>query len=114
MKDLAAPAIAAVRDYAPDRKNTINIIPDNRRTEFLNWLDNIRDWTISRQLWWGHRIPAWHCSGCSKITVARTAATACVHCGSEELEQDSDVLDTGCSSGLWPFSTLGWPENTAD
>jgi valyl-tRNA synthetase len=114
MKDLAAPAIAAVREYAPGKENTINIIPDNRRTEFLNWLDNIRDWTISRQLWWGHRIPAWHCGACGKITVARTAPAACSHCGSAELTQDPDVLDTWFSSALWPFSTLGWPEKTAD
>lgn len=114
MKELAAPAIAAVRDYAPGRGNTINIIPDNRRTEFLNWLDNIRDWTISRQLWWGHRIPAWHCASCTKIAVARTAPAKCAHCGSGELLQDPDVLDTWFSSGLWPFSTLGWPEKTAD
>jgi len=114
MKELAAPAIAAVRDYAPGRENTIHIIPDNRRTEFLNWLDNIRDWTISRQLWWGHRIPAWHCAGCVKITVARTAPAHCAHCGSRELVQDPDVLDTWFSSALWPFSTLGWPQKTAD
>jgi valyl-tRNA synthetase len=114
MKDLAAPAIAAVRDYAPGRENTINIIPDNRRTEFLNWLDNIRDWTISRQLWWGHRIPAWHCGACAKITVARITPAACGHCGSADLTQDPDVLDTWFSSALWPFSTLGWPEKTAD
>jgi valyl-tRNA synthetase len=114
MKDLAAPAIAAVREYAPGKENTINIIPDNRRTEFLNWLDNIRDWTISRQLWWGHRIPAWHCGACAKITVARTAPANCSHCGSGELTQDPDVLDTWFSSALWPFSTLGWPEKTAD
>jgi valyl-tRNA synthetase len=114
MKELAAPAIAAVRDYAPGRENTIHIIPDNRRTEFLNWLENIRDWTISRQLWWGHRIPAWHCDACAKITVARTAPTKCPHCGSAQLTQDPDVLDTWFSSALWPFSTLGWPEKTAD
>ncbi|MGA2418849.1 MAG: valine--tRNA ligase [Candidatus Acidiferrum sp.] len=114
MKELAAPAIAAVRDYAPGRENTINIIPDNRRTEFLNWLENIRDWTISRQLWWGHRIPAWHCGVCAKITVARTAPKNCSHCGSAQLTQDPDVLDTWFSSALWPFSTLGWPEQTAD
>ena len=114
MKDLAAPAIAAVRNYAQGRENTINIIPDNRRTEFLNWLENIRDWTISRQLWWGHRIPAWHCDGCAKITVARTAPTKCSHCGSPQLAQDPDVLDTWFSSALWPFSTLGWPEKTPD
>src|SRR5277367_3366501 len=114
MKELAAPAIAAVRDYAPGRENTIHIIPDNRRTEFLHWLENIRDWTISRQLWWGHRIPAWHCGGCAKITVARIAPTKCSHCGSAQLTQDPDVLDTWFSSALWPFSTLGWPEQTAD
>ncbi len=114
MKDLAAPAIAAVRGYAPGKENTINIIPDNRRTEFLNWLDNVRDWTISRQLWWGHRIPAWHCGACAKITVVRTAPAKCSHCGSGELMQDPDVLDTWFSSALWPFSTLGWPEKTAD
>jgi len=114
MKDLAAPAIAAVRNYVPGNENTINIIPDNRRTEFLNWLDNIRDWTISRQLWWGHRIPAWHCGACANITVARTAPAKCSHCGSGELTQDPDVLDTWFSSALWPFSTLGWPEKTAD
>jgi valyl-tRNA synthetase len=114
MKELAAPAIAAVRDYAPGKENTINIIPDNRRTEFLNWLDNIRDWTISRQLWWGHRIPAWHCGECAKITVARATPAKCRHCGAGELTQDPDVLDTWFSSALWPFSTLGWPEKTAD
>jgi valyl-tRNA synthetase len=114
MKDLAAPAIAAVRDYAPGKENTIHIIPDNRRTEFLNWLDNIRDWTISRQLWWGHRIPAWYCDACGKITVARTPPTACKHCDSTDLTQDPDVLDTWFSSALWPFSTLGWPDKTKD
>jgi valyl-tRNA synthetase len=114
MKELAAPAIAAVRDYAPGRANTIHMIPDNRRTEFLNWLESIRDWTISRQLWWGHRIPAWHCARCAKITVARTAPLHCAHCGSDEVVQDPDVLDTWFSSALWPFSTLGWPEKTAD
>src|SRR5271168_4717150 len=114
MKELAAPAIAAVRNYVPGNENTINRIPDNRRTEFLNWLDNIRDWTISRQLWWGHRIPAWHCGACANITVARTAPAKCSHCGSGELTQDPDVLDTWFSSALWPFSTLGWPEKTAD
>jgi valyl-tRNA synthetase len=114
MKDLAAPAIAAVREYAPGKENTIHIIPDNRRTEFLNWLDNIRDWTISRQLWWGHRIPAWFCGACGKITVSRITPTACAHCNSADLTQDPDVLDTWFSSALWPFSTLGWPEQTPD
>ncbi|HET7108003.1 MAG TPA: valine--tRNA ligase, partial [Candidatus Acidoferrum sp.] len=114
MKGLAAPAIQAVREYGPGKENTIQIVPDNRRQEFLNWLDNIRDWTISRQLWWGHRIPAWYCGGCRHIIVAEEAPAKCTKCGSGELKQDPDVLDTWFSSGLWPFSTLGWPEKTAD
>jgi valyl-tRNA synthetase len=108
MKPLAEPAIAAVE------RGEIQIVPDNRREEYFNWLRNIRDWTLSRQLWWGHRIPAWHCSQCKEIMVAREAPTKCSKCGSAELEQDPDVLDTWFSSGLWPFSTLGWPEQTAD
>jgi valyl-tRNA synthetase len=114
MKGLAAPALKAVREYEPGKENTIQIVPDNRRQEFLNWLDNIRDWTISRQLWWGHRIPAWYCGGCGQIIVAEEAPEKCGKCGSAELKQDPDVLDTWFSSGLWPFSTLGWPEKTAD
>jgi valyl-tRNA synthetase len=114
MKGLAAPALKAVREYEPGKENTIQIVPDNRRQEFLNWLDNIRDWTISRQLWWGHRIPAWYCGGCGQIIVAEEAPEKCGKCGSTELQQDPDVLDTWFSSGLWPFSTLGWPEKTAD
>jgi valyl-tRNA synthetase len=114
MKELAAPAIAAVREYEPGKENTIQIVPDNRRQEFLNWLDNIRDWTISRQLWWGHRIPAWYCGDCEHIVVAEEALSKCTKCGSGKLTQDPDVLDTWFSSGLWPFSTLGWPEKTAD
>jgi valyl-tRNA synthetase len=114
MKELAEPAIKAVREYEPGRENTIQIVPDNRRQEFLNWLDNIRDWTISRQLWWGHRIPAWYCGDCEHITVAEEAPSKCTKCGSGKLTQDPDVLDTWFSSGLWPFSTLGWPEKTAD
>jgi valyl-tRNA synthetase len=114
MKELAAPAIAAVREYEPGKENTIQIVPDNRRQEFLNWLDNIRDWTISRQLWWGHRIPAWYCGDCEHIIVAEEAPAKCTKCGSGKLTQDPDVLDTWFSSGLWPFSTLGWPEKTAD
>ena len=77
-------------------------------------MDNIRDWCISRQLWWGHRIPAWHCRNCGEITVARETPATCPHCHSTEVEQDSDVLDTWFSSGLWPFSTLGWPDQTDD
>jgi valyl-tRNA synthetase len=114
MKELAAPALLAVREWEPGKENTIQIVPDNRRQEFLNWLDNIRDWTISRQLWWGHRIPAWYCRDCEHITVAEEPPAKCGKCGSGELTQDPDVLDTWFSSGLWPFSTLGWPEKTAD
>jgi valyl-tRNA synthetase len=114
MKELAEPAIKAVREYELGKENTIQIVPDNRRQEFLNWLDNIRDWTISRQLWWGHRIPAWHCGNCEHIIVAEEPPVKCAKCGSGKLMQDPDVLDTWFSSGLWPFSTLGWPEKTAD
>ena len=90
------------------------MVPDNRREEYFNWTRNIRDWTLSRQLWWGHRIPAWYCKEHAHITVAREAPAKCATCGSANLEQDPDVLDTWFSSGLWPFSTLGWPEETAD
>ncbi|MGB7285001.1 MAG: valine--tRNA ligase [Candidatus Acidiferrum sp.] len=114
MKELAAPAIKAVREYEPGKENTIQIVPDNRRQEFLNWLDNIRDWTLSRQLWWGHRIPAWYCDECAEIIVAEEEPSKCGKCESGKLAQDPDVLDTWFSSGLWPFSTLGWPEETAD
>jgi valyl-tRNA synthetase len=108
MKPLAEPAIEAVE------QGEIRMLPDNRREEFLNWMKNIRDWTLSRQLWWGHRIPAWYCKEHGHITVAREAPAKCATCGSTNLEQDPDVLDTWFSSGLWPFSTLGWPANTAD
>jgi len=108
MKPLAELAIAAVE------RGEILIVPDNRREEYFNWMRNIRDWTISRQLWWGHRIPAWYCKENNHITVARETPAKCATCGSTKLEQDPDVLDTWFSSGLWPFSTLGWPEKTAD
>ena len=108
MKPLAAPAIKAVED------GSIQFIPANFANTYFEWMNNIRDWCISRQLWWGHRIPAWHCATCGKATVARVEPTACAHCGSASIEQDTDVLDTWFSSGLWPFSTLGWPEKTAD
>jgi len=108
MKPLAEPAMAAVE------RGEIQIVPDNRREEYFNWMRNIRDWTLSRQLWWGHRIPAWYCKENKHVTVAREAPGKCATCGSTKLEQDPDVLDTWFSSGLWPFSTLGWPENTAD
>jgi valyl-tRNA synthetase len=108
MKPLAEPAIAAVE------RNEIRIVPDNRREEYFNWMRNIRDWTLSRQLWWGHRIPAWYCKENNHVTVAREVPARCATCGSENLTQDPDVLDTWFSSGLWPFSTLGWPEQTPD
>ena len=108
MKPLAEPAIAAVE------RGDVQIIPDNRREEYFNWMRNIRDWTLSRQLWWGHRIPAWYCQDCGEIIVARQEPVTCPKCGSTKLEQDPDVLDTWFSSALWPFSTLGWPERTPD
>jgi valyl-tRNA synthetase len=92
----------------------ITIVPDNYRQIYLNWMNNIYDWCISRQLWWGHRIPAWKCDGCKEFIVAREAPTQCPKCGSTKLEQSSDVLDTWFSSGLLPFTTLGWPEKTRD
>jgi valyl-tRNA synthetase len=108
MKPLADPAIAAVE------RGEIHIVPENRREEYFNWMRNIRDWTLSRQLWWGHRIPAWYCKENKHVTVAMEAPAKCGTCGSQNLAQDPDVLDTWFSSGLWPFSTLGWPEETAD
>src|SRR2546430_3670959 len=91
----------------------ITIVPENYKQIYLNWMNNIHDWCISRQLWWGHRIPAWHCS-CGKIIVAREAPGKCTKCDSSELRQDTDVLDTWFSSGLLPFTTLGWPQKTRD
>jgi valyl-tRNA synthetase len=108
MKSLAEPAIAAVET------GEIHIVPDNRREEYFNWMHNIRDWTLSRQLWWGHRIPAWYCAESQHVTVARETPDKCSTCGSKNLMQDPDVLDTWFSSGLWPFSTLGWPVETQD
>ncbi len=108
IQPLADKAIAAVRPGA-DGKKAIRITPDQYEKIYLEWMTNIHDWCISRQLWWGHRIPAWHCGKCHKITVARIDATACAHCGSEKLTQETDVLDTWFSSGLLPVSVLGWP-----
>ncbi|MEJ2010797.1 MAG: valine--tRNA ligase [Anaerolineales bacterium] len=108
MKSLAEPALEAVRT------GQIEIIPERFEKVYFNWLENIRDWCISRQLWWGHRIPAWHCSACGELTVAREDPAQCAHCGSDDIAQDPDVLDTWFSSGLWPFSTLGWPDDTED
>ena len=108
MQPLATPAIRAVED---DR---IRIIPENSRKIYLDWMYRIHDWCISRQLWWGHRIPAWHCEACGEIVVAREAPKTCTKCPESVLRQDPDVLDTWFSSGLWPFATLGWPEQTED
>jgi valyl-tRNA synthetase len=108
MKPLAEPAIAAVE------RGEIQVVPENRREEYFNWMRNIRDWTLSRQLWWGHRIPAWYCKENKHVTVAMEAPAKCGTCGSQNLTQDPDVLDTWFSSGTWPFSTLGWPEETPD
>lgn len=108
MQPLAEPAMEAVR------RGDIQIVPERFTKVYFNWLENIRDWCISRQLWWGHRIPAWHCKACGEITVSREDPDRCTHCGSSEIEQDPDVLDTWFSSGLWPFSTLGWPDETPD
>jgi len=107
IKPLADKAIAAVET------NEITIVPENYRQVYLNWMNNIHDWCISRQLWWGHRIPAWRCKGCDETIVARETPTSCGKCGAQ-LEQDTDVLDTWFSSGLLPFTTLGWPEKTRD
>ena len=106
IKPLARPAAEAVE------RGEITIVPDNYRTIYLNWMNNIYDWCISRQLWWGHRIPAWHWA-CGEIIVAREAPAKCSKCAGE-LKQDTDVLDTWFSSGLLPFTTLGWPEKTRD
>ncbi len=92
----------------------VNIVPDRFTKVFYNWMENIQDWCISRQLWWGHRIPVWYCQDCGQIIVSRETPLVCSKCGSTKLEQDPDVLDTWFSSGLWPFSTLGWPEETPD
>jgi len=107
-KPLAEKAIEVVET------GRIEITPANWTKTYYEWMYNIRDWCISRQLWWGHRIPAWHCQECREIVVAKEAPTTCPRCGSSRLVQDPDVLDTWFSSGLWPFSTLGWPERTED
>lgn len=108
MKPLAEPAIKAVKD------GSVKFHPDRWKKVYLNWMENVRDWCISRQLWWGHRIPVWYCKDCGHITVSEDEPHACEACGSTNIVQDEDVLDTWFSSALWPFSTLGWPENTED
>jgi valyl-tRNA synthetase len=105
---IAKPAIEAVTS------GRIKIIPQRFTKVYLNWMENIRDWCISRQLWWGHRIPVWYCRDCDEITVAVEEPKACRHCGSKKVEQDPDVLDTWFSSALWTHSTLGWPDDTED
>ena len=108
MKPLAQPAIEAVRN------GEIRIIPGRFSKVYFNWMENINDWCVSRQLWWGHRIPAWYCGDCEGVTVQVDEPTTCDHCGSRNLVQDPDVLDTWFSSALWPHSTLGWPNENAD
>lgn len=108
MKPLAGPAIDAVKN------EETKFVPKRYEKTYFHWLENIRDWCISRQLWWGHRIPAWYCDDCGEITVSRDEVTKCSKCGSEHIHQDPDTLDTWFSSALWPFSTLGWPEETED
>ena len=108
MKPLAQPAIEAVRD------GSVRFIPDRFSKNYFHWMENIRDWCIPRQLWWGHRIPAWYCADCGEITVSAGTPCACCKCGSKNIEQDPDTLDTWFSSALWPFSTLGWPDDTED
>ncbi|MBE6099599.1 MAG: valine--tRNA ligase [Anaerovibrio sp.] len=108
MDSLAKPAADAVRD------GRIKFVPERFTKIYTQWLDNIRDWCISRQLWWGHRIPAWYCADCGETTVAREDVCQCPKCGSKNVRQDEDVLDTWFSSGLWPFETMGWPEETPE
>ena len=108
IKPQAEKALMAVKN------GDIRIVPDYFEKVYDNWLENIDDWCISRQLWWGHRIPVWYCADCGKETCTRQDPTACAHCGSAKIEQDPDALDTWFSSGLWPFSTLGWPDQTPD
>ena len=105
-RPLAEPAVEAVKN------GSIRITPKFWENTYFDWMENIRDWCISRQIWWGHQIPAWNCQACQKMTVAREIPATCSHCGAGDLIQESDVLDTWFSSALWPFSTLGWPEQT--
>lgn len=108
MEPLAKEAIRVVED------GEVKFVPDRFTKIYLNWMNNVRDWCISRQLWWGHQIPAWYCADCGHVTVSRTDAVECEHCHSKNITRDPDVLDTWFSSALWPFSTLGWPDKTPD
>ena len=108
MKPLAEAAIEVVKD------GRIKFVPERFTKIYMNWMENVHDWCISRQLWWGHRIPAWYCDDCGKITVSRTDPCECEHCHSKNIHQEEDVLDTWFSSALWPFSTMGWPDKTPE
>ncbi len=108
IKPLAEPAIEIVKS------GEVKFVPEMWKKVYFEWMNNIKDWCISRQLWWGHRIPAWYCGDCKHITVAKETPAKCEKCGSTNIKQDEDVLDTWFSSGLWPFSTLGWPDETKD
>lgn len=105
MKPLAEPAVACVKS------GQTKFIPERFEKIYFHWMENIKDWCISRQLWWGHRIPAWYCEACGEVIVCKDEPHTCPKCGSTHLHQDEDTLDTWFSSALWPFSTLGWPEN---
>lgn len=107
MEPLAKPAIEVVKN------GTIKFVPENQSKKYFNWMENIHDWCISRQLWWGHRIPAYYCDKCGNMTVSKEEVPVCPKCGAQT-RQEEDVLDTWFSSALWPFSTLGWPEKTKD
>ncbi len=107
IEPLAKAALESVKD------GRIKIVPERFEKVYYNWLENIKDWCISRQLWWGHRIPVWYCEN-NHMTVTRKDPTECATCHSKNIHQDDDVLDTWFSSGLWPFSTLGWPDETPD
>ena len=108
MKELAKPAIEAVK------KDDVKFVPKRYEKTYFNWMENIQDWCISRQLWWGHQIPAYYCEECGHINVAKSAPNKCEKCGSDKLHQDPDTLDTWFSSALWPFSTLGWPNKESE
>jgi len=108
MEPLAKEALRVVNE------GEVKFVPDRFSKTYTNWMENVHDWCISRQLWWGHQIPAWTCAECGKMTVSETDPAHCAHCGSEHITQEEDVLDTWFSSALWPFSTLGWPEETED
>ena len=108
MEPLAKEAIRVVED------GEIKFVPERFSKIYLNWMNGIHDWCISRQLWWGHRIPAYYCDECGEITASETDVIKCPKCGSTKVHQEEDVLDTWFSSALWPFSTLGWPDNEAE